>query len=165
MKKWTVGLIAAGFLIFNAPTVKGETVMIDEGKTVKMHYTLTVEGQVVDSSEGKDPLEYVHGNKMIIPGLENELTGMKVGDTKTVAVVAKDAYGEIDTNAIVEIPKERLPEGMEVQKGMVLEMSSPEGQKLPGMVMEVKEATIIVNFNHPLAGKDLSFDVSIVDVQ
>lgn len=145
----------------------GATDMISEGKQVKFHYTLTVEGQVADTSDGKDPLMYVHGQQAIIPGLEAELEGMKVGDKKTVIVASENAYGPIDPQAVVELPRENMDEAekdVEPQVGMVIQLQSPDGQNLAGIVEEVKEEVLVVNFNHPLAGKELSFDVEIIEI-
>lgn len=139
--------------------------MIENGKTVKFHYTLTVQGEVVDSSDGKTPLEYTHGEKMIIPGLEKELAGLKPGDTKKVTVKADDGYGQIDPNAYVEFPKNNFLEGQEPQVGMVVQIPTKDGQRLAGVVSELKENTVLINFNHPLAGEELLFDVTIVSVE
>ena len=139
--------------------------MISEGKTVQFDYTLTVDGQVADTSEGKTPLEYVHGSQMIIPGLEKQLEGLKVNDEKTVTVPAEDAYGPVDPRAIIEIPKEQFPEDFNFQKGVPIQLELQNGQPLVGVVEEVKESTVVVNFNHPLAGQDLVFKVKIVSIK
>lgn len=138
--------------------------MISEGKVVKFNYVLKVNNEVVDSTEGKDPLEYTQGQKMIIPGLESNMEGLSVGDKKTVVVGAEDAYGKFDEAAIVEAPTEQLGEDAKPEIGMMLQATSPAGQPIPGKVIEVKEETVVVDFNHPLAGKELHFDVEIVEV-
>ena len=165
MKIGLVGFLVLSVLIFNPAIAKGEEQMISEGKVVQFDYTLTVDGQVVDSTQGKEPLEYTHGQKMIISGLEDELSGMKAGDKKKVVVAAGEAYGQVNQEAILEIPKANLGEGLEPKVGMVLQMSGPQGQKIPGIVREVKDDVLLVDFNHPLAGKDLTFDVEIVAVK
>ena len=137
--------------------------MIEKGKKVKFHYTLTVEGQVVDSSSGKDPLEYEHGGQTIIAGLQKEMEGLNAGDKKQVTVEAKEAYGEINPEAIVEVAKENL--GTEdIQQGMAVRAQSQTGQTFQGVVKEVKDKVAIVDFNHPLAGKELAFNIEIVAV-
>ena len=165
MKKVFLGLVIISTLIMSATIAKGEGNMIAEGKKVKIEYVLTVEGNVVDKSEGRGPLEYTQGSSMIIPGLEKELEGLKVGDKKSVTVVAKEAYGEIDPEAIVEIPKTSLPKDQEPKPGMMLQMQSPDGRPVQGVVSGVKEEVVVIDFNHPLAGKELKFDVEIVGVE
>ena len=132
---------------------------------VSFDYTLTDEtGNVVDTSRGKAPMQYVHGRGQIIPGLEKELTGMAVGGEKKVVVKPEDAYGPIDPAAFREIPKEQVPaEALKV--GTMLLAQAPGGQGVPVRVHEIKEKTVVMDFNHPLAGKTLSFDVKITGVK
>lgn len=140
--------------------------MIEKGKTVSMDYTLTVDGKVFDSSEGKAPLQYVQGEGNIIPGLEKELEGLKVGEKKSVVVPAVEGYGERNEQALVELPKENFKtEGAEPQVGMMVQGQTQQGQPLTGTVLEVGEEKIKVDFNHPLAGKELNFEVEIKDVK
>jgi FKBP-type peptidyl-prolyl cis-trans isomerase SlyD len=137
--------------------------MIENGKIVKIHYTLTVDGQVVDSSSGKSPLEYEQGGGQIIPGLERELLGLKPGDHKQVAVLPENGYGPVNREAIIEIPRANLPVG-ELRVGMVLSGQSEDGHPLHGIVKEFDDCCAQVDFNHPLAGKLLYFDVEIIEV-
>jgi FKBP-type peptidyl-prolyl cis-trans isomerase SlyD len=139
--------------------------VIKDGQLVTLHYTLKgADGKVIESSKDREPLKYVHGRKMMIPGLEKELTGMKVGGEKQVRVKPEDAYGPINKNAFQEIAKERVPpEGLKV--GAILNGQGPQGQPLQARVHEIKEKTVVLDFNHPMAGKTLSFDVKIVDIQ
>jgi len=102
---------------------------------------------------------------MLIPGLEKELIGLKAGDAKTVTVKAEDAYGPVRPEALREIEKEKLPKDITPEVGMVLEMQDPEGNAYPAIVKEIKDNTFILDFNHPLAGKELKFDVKIVSVE
>ncbi len=152
-------------LCLNVTQAKGENLMVSDGKTVKFHYTLTVEGEVADTSEGKEPLEYVHGSQMIIPGLEKQLAGMKEGEEKSVTVSAEEAYGPVDPRAVIEIPKTKLPPDMNPEKGMQVQLQTETGQPVIGMIEEVQENSVIVNFNHPLAGQDLLFEVKIVSIK
>jgi FKBP-type peptidyl-prolyl cis-trans isomerase SlyD len=139
---------------------------IEANKKVKFDYTLKVGEEIVETSEGKQPIEYVHGSGAIIPGLESQLAGMKVGDTKSVTVKPEDAYGLPNPEAVKEFPKTSFPKEMVAQIGMVVELQGAEGQPpLPGVIQEVKDTTVLVNFNHPLAGKTLTFDVKIVSVE
>ena len=144
---------------------KGEKVMISKGKTVKMDYVLTVEGNKMDSSEGAGPLEYVQGEGKIIPGLERELEGLIIGDKKSVTVSADDGYGQIRSDAFQEVPKADFPPDIPLKAGAMISVGGPEGQTFPTMISEVKEEVVVLDFNHPLAGKELKFDVTIVDIQ
>lgn len=142
-----------------------ENPVVQEGSAVSFDYTLTDEsGQVVDTSKGKKPMQYVHGKGQIIPGLEKELTGMPVGGEKKVKIKPEDAYGPVNPAAFREVPKDQLPaEGLKV--GAMLLAQGPGGQSIPVRVHEIKENTVVMDFNHPLAGKTLSFDVKITDIK
>ena len=139
--------------------------VVQTGAAVSFDYTLTDDtGQVVDTSKGKAPMHYVHGKGQIIPGLERELTGMAVGGEKKVTVKPEDAYGQVDPNAFREVPKEAIPaEALKV--GTMLLAQGPAGDGVPVRVHEIKEKTVVMDFNHPLAGKTLSFDVKITDIK
>jgi FKBP-type peptidyl-prolyl cis-trans isomerase 2 len=126
---------------------------------------LTVEGQVVDSTEGKAPLHYIHGRKQLIPGLERALAGMHVGESKTVTVAPEDAYGQPDPAAVMEISKTQLPQDVTPTVGMTLGGMSPEGQPIQAQVVEVKADTVVLDINHPLAGKTLNFNVKVTDLE
>jgi FKBP-type peptidyl-prolyl cis-trans isomerase 2 len=165
MKRYVLSLAVVLFLFCNINQAMGRKIVIEDGKTVKFHYTLTVKGEVADTSQGKEPLEYVQGKQMIIPGLESQLAGMKAGDKKRIVVGPEDAYGPIDPKAFVEMPKTNLEPGLDAQPGMVLQIPTKSGQPLTGMITEIKDETFILNFNHPLAGQELTFEVDIVDVK
>jgi len=139
---------------------------IEKNKVVSMHYTGTLEdGSVFDSSEGREPLEFIYGVGMIIPGLEESLNGLAVGDKKKIENISPEkAYGEIQEEARQEVPKDQMPQDMEVEVGMQLAAQGPQGP-IPVVVAEVKEDSVVVDFNHPLAGKTLTFDVEIVEVR
>ena len=153
-------------LAAQAETKKGEEPMtITSGKTVSIEYTLTLENkEVVDSNVGGEPLTFVHGSNQIIPGLETAMEGMKVGDTKKVTVNPEDGYGPVVQEAIVEVEKDQLPEGAR-QVDALVQAQGPDGQILRGQVTELKDDKAIVDFNHPLAGKTLFFDVKVLDIQ
>src|SRR5205823_10799838 len=102
--------------------------------------------------------------KMMIPGLEKELTGMKVGAEKHVTVKPEDGYGKINPNAVQEVPKEKIPPNA-LKVGAVLAAKSPEGMVVPMTVREIKEKTVVMDMNHPMAGKTLVFDIKVVDIQ
>lgn len=138
---------------------------ISKGKTVSIEYSLALEnGEPVDSNVGREPLTFTHGDGHIIAGLEQALLGREAGDNIKVTVPPEDAYGLIKPDALIPIPKEHLPpEALEV--GAQLMAESPDGQHIQGIVARLEETKAIVNFNHPLAGSILCFDVSILDVK
>ncbi|MBI2182304.1 MAG: peptidylprolyl isomerase [Deltaproteobacteria bacterium] len=138
---------------------------VQEGSIVSIEYTLTDEtGKVIDSSAGKEPLTYIQGAGQIVHGLEKELAGLKVGDQKKVQVKPEEGYGLPDPTAFQEIPKEKVPPDAH-KVGAMLMTKSPQGQAVALRVSEIKEKTIVVDFNHPLAGKTLNFEVKVVDIK
>ena len=142
-----------------------DTLKVDDGKVVSMHYTLHVDGQVVDTSEGGEPLQFIQGMGHIIPGLEHELYDMQVGDSKNVTVPAKDGYGETDDSAFMDVPREAFPDDVPLDKGTELELRDQAGQPVYARVDDVTDENVRLNMNHPLAGKELHFDVKIADVR
>ena len=139
--------------------------MIREGSVVRFEYTLSDEnGEVIESNKGKDPLKYIQGSHQIVPGLEKELAGMKMGEEKRVKVKPEEGYGPVDPKGFQEFPKEKIPsEGLKV--GTVLMARGPQGQQVPVRVHEIKEKTVVLDLNHPMAGKTLVFDVKVLDIQ
>lgn len=137
--------------------------MIKEGSKAKFDYTLTVDGKVADTSAGRGPLEYTHGAGMIIPGLEKELLGMKVGDKKTVTVKPEEGYGLVLQEAIKRVPKEAISNANELKVGDMVGASNG-GHTFRAVVKEIGEKEITLDFNHPLAGKKLVFDVEIKEI-
>ena len=129
--------------------------MIKEGSKVKFDYTLTVDGKVADTSAGRGPLEYTHGAGHIIPGLEEELTGMKVGPEK--------GYGKVLPEAIRRVPKEAIGGAEHLKVGDMVGASN-EGHTFRAVVKEITDKEVVLDFNHPLAGKDLTFDVEIKEI-
>jgi peptidylprolyl isomerase len=151
--------------INDAKAEGGKKMSIQDGRQVSFDYTLTVDGEVVDSSKEKGPLQYTQGKGQIIPGLAKQMEGLQVGDEKTIVVPPEEAYGSINPEALREISKASLPEGLEPKVGMLLQMQTPAGQVLPVKIVEVKEKSVVLDLNHPLAGKTLTFHVKIVDVK
>jgi len=140
-------------------------VEISDNKLVKLHYKGTLEdGSIFDSSEGKEPLEFISGVGMIIPGLDKGIKGLKTGDKKQVKIPAKEAYGPVMAEAVQEVPKNQFPEDIKLEVGMQLAAQGPQGT-IPVVIKEIGNETIKVDFNHPLAGKDLTFDVDVVEVK
>ena len=138
---------------------------VKSGDVVKVHYTgKLANGEQFDSSIGKDPLEFTVGAGQMIAGFDAALPGMKVGDKKTVNIVAKDGYGETDETAIIEFPKENVPADMKLEIGQQLTLSDQQGQPFPVVVKEVKDDIVILDANHFLAGKELVFDIELVEI-
>jgi FKBP-type peptidyl-prolyl cis-trans isomerase SlyD len=161
------GLLAVCFFVSGAGAAEktADNRVVKDGQMVSLHYTLKgTDGKVIESSKNKEPLKYIHGQKMMIPGLERELTGMKIGGEKNVTVKPEDGYGPVSKDAFQEIPKEKLPaDGLKV--GAMLTGQGPQGQPIQARVHEIKEKTVVLDFNHPMAGKTLNFDVKVVDIQ
>jgi peptidylprolyl isomerase len=135
------------------------------GDTVAIHYTGTLpDGTKFDSSEGRDPLEFVVGSGQIIPGLDGALPGMSVGDKKTVQVECAQAYGPSNPEMRQAVPREGIPSHIPLEIGTQLQMQTPEGQALPVRVVEVDEATVTLDANHPLADQDLTFDIELMRI-
>ena len=138
---------------------------VKSGDKVALHYTGTLlDGTTFDSSEGREPLEFEVGSGMIIPGLDTAIPGMEVGDKKVVKIACADAYGPQRPEMRQSIPREGIPADIPLEVGTQLQMQTPEGQPLPVMVVEVDEATVTLDANHPLAGKDLQFDIELVSI-
>jgi FKBP-type peptidyl-prolyl cis-trans isomerase 2 len=132
---------------------------------VKVQYKGTLSnGEVFDSSEGKDPLEFTLGAGQVIPGFEKEIIGMQAEESKTINISAAEAYGEWNEELIQQIPKAQLPPEINPEVGLQLVSQTPDGQKIPLVVTEVKEDSIMVDANHPLAGEDLTFEVTLISI-
>jgi FKBP-type peptidyl-prolyl cis-trans isomerase SlyD len=135
------------------------------GAVVSFNYTLTDDtGAVIDSSEGGAPLQYLHGYDNIIPGLESALEGVECGHKSTVIVEPADGYGEVDEEAVFEVGRDKFPDGMEIFPGMQFAGETPNGD-VPLTVVEVRDDSVVVDANHPLAGERLHFDVEVVDIR
>ena len=139
--------------------------MIRNGSVVRFEYTLSGEnGEVIESNKGKDPVTYTHGQHEVIPGLENELSGMKVNEEKNICLQPEEAYGAVDPKGFKEVPKTEIPAAA-LKVGTPLSARSSEGEDVIIRVHEVKQKTVILDFNHPLAGKTLNFDVKVIDIE
>lgn len=138
---------------------------VKSGDTVAIHYTGTLlDGSTFDSSTGRDPLEFVVGSGQIIPGLDVALPGMTVGDKKTVEIPSEQAYGPANPEMRQAVPREGIPEEIPLEIGTQLQMQTPDGQAMPVMVVDVDEATVTLDANHPLAGKDMKFDIELMRI-
>jgi peptidylprolyl isomerase len=138
--------------------------MIEKGNLVTVHYTGKLSnGGTFDSSQGRDPLKFQIGSGQIIPGFENAIMGKNVGDKVTVNIPPDQAYGEVREDLLTKVGKDQLPG--EVQVGQSLSAQAQNGQEINVTVKEINEDHVIVDANHPLAGKELLFDIEVVDVQ
>jgi len=135
------------------------------GDSVKIHYTGTLDdGSQFDSSEGREPLGFTLGSGQVIAGFDDAVTGMTVGEKKTVRLEADQAYGERRPEMVQEVPKSALPEDMQVEMGMPLQAQGPDGQVMHLVVTAIAEDTIQVDGNHPLAGQALTFAIELVSI-
>ena len=139
---------------------------VKENDTVRVHYTGKLEnGQVFDSSLEREPLEITLGQGMLIPGFEKGLVDMKVNEKKTVNIPKEEAYGDVQKELFQEVSKENLPKEIKPEVGMGLMAKNPDGSERQLRVAEVKDDSIVVDANHPLAGKDLTFELEVVEIK
>jgi len=138
---------------------------VKNGDNVRVHYHGKLnDGSTFDSSEGRAPLEFKVGTGQVIKGFDDALEGMKIGDKKTVVIPAEHAYGEVSEQNVIEYPLSEFPEDMKPEVGLELHMSDNEGNNFPVVIKEVKADTVVLDANHPLAGKELTFDIELVEI-
>jgi FKBP-type peptidyl-prolyl cis-trans isomerase SlyD len=138
---------------------------VSDDKVVSLDYTLKVDGETIDSSDENDPIQFIQGQGHIIAGLEKQLYGMSVGESRRITVPAKEGYGEMDQNAFADVPRSEFPKNIPLEPGVALQMQDQDGAVLDAYIAEVGKDTVRLNFNHPLAGKELHFNVKIVDLR
>lgn len=135
------------------------------GDTVRIHYTGTLQdGSVFDSSEGRDPLEFQLGSGQVIPGFDDGVTGMTVGEKKTIEIPCDQAYGAINPQAMQNVPRAEIPDHIPLDLGTQLQVQAGNGQTMMVTVANVTEDTVTLDANHPLAGKDLTFALELVEI-
>ena len=157
--------VAAVLLAGGEKLWAAEGARIEAGKKVTLTYKLFVKGTLIEESNIKNPFTYLHGKNQIVPGLERGLAGLHAGEKKTVQVPTREAYGPPNPQALQEIPRENLPKDVSATKGTLLEATSPEGMTQVVKIIEVKPKSVVIDFNHPLAGKDLEFQVVVLRVK
>lgn len=139
-----------------------EETVVRNDLVVAIDYSLTVDGEVIDSSEEREPLEFLQGHGNIIPGLEREMLGMSIGESKEVVISPADGYGELDKEAFIEVPKNEFPDNIPAEVGIELQVENEEGEPVYARIDEIENNVVLLNFNHPLAGKKLHFAVQVV---
>jgi peptidylprolyl isomerase len=135
------------------------------GHTVRVHYTGTLQdGSEFDSSRGREPLEFTLGEGLVVPGFERAVTGMQVGESKTVTIAAGDAYGPRRDELLLQVPREQIPPHITPEVGHRYQVGAGD-RAVPVVVVEVADAYVVLDGNHPLAGEDLTFALELVDVR
>jgi peptidylprolyl isomerase len=136
------------------------------GDKIKVHYHGRLpDGTTFDSSAGREPLAFEVGGGMVIPGFDKGVTGMSVGEKKTITIPAVEAYGPVNEDMFMEFPRGQFPPNMQPEVGMQLNMSDDDGQQFVVTVVEVNDDTLVLDANHPLAGEDLIFDLELVEIE
>ena len=139
--------------------------VVKKGDTIKIHYHGTLnDGSIFDSSKQREPLEFEVGSGMVIPGFDDGVMNMKVGDVKTINIPFAEAYGPVQEEMIIDFPRNQFPEDMQPEAGMQLQMSDKSGQNFPVVVVSANDEIVKLDANHPLAGKDLTFELELIDI-
>ncbi len=135
------------------------------GNVVHVHYTGTLDdGTIFDSSKGREPLEFELGKSMVIPGFENAVEGMEIGDKKTVHIPVEEAYGEHNKEMVVKVERKQMPPHIQPEVGLQLQMGPNPEQSMPVVITEVHDDYLVMDANHPLAGKNLNFELELVKI-
>ena len=142
-----------------------EPMLVADDLVISMDYVLTVDGEILDSSEGTEPIAFLQGHSNIIPGLEKEIYGMAVDESRKVSVKPEEGYGVFDPDSVSDIPKSEFPDEIPLETGIELQMKDESGEIMHARITKVKKETVTLDFNHPLAGKTLEFDVKVVGIR
>lgn len=157
--------IAAAALLLMGPALYGaDETAVDVGKKVTFQYSLVVDGKPFEDGQSNQPKEIVYGQGALIPAVESAMKGMKAGERKELTLEPLEAFGEINPDAVVEVPKTRFKE-KKLKKGTVYALKDPEGRVINGMITDVKRKSVVMDFNHPLAGKVIVMNLQIISVQ
>ncbi len=160
MKKILIAVLLLGVLFVGGCGMQAAK----DGDTVKINYRGTLsDGTEFDSSAGKPPLEFTLGQGQVIPGFEKGVLGMKVGEKKTITIAAKEAYGEVDPRYLQDVPRSIIPANISIAKDKYL-MMTVRGEPVRARVADLNDTTVTLDLNHPLAGKDLTFDIELVEI-
>jgi FKBP-type peptidyl-prolyl cis-trans isomerase SlyD len=136
--------------------------MVQDNLVVSMEYTLSVDGEIVASADSNDPIQFIQGMGNIIPGLEREINGMTIGESKNITLTPEDGYGEYDDEAFAEVPRDEIPDNVPLEIGTALEMEDEEGNYLEAVIDEIADDYVVLDFNHPLAGQELHFAIKVI---
>ena len=139
--------------------------IIQDNLVVTLDYSLIVEDELLESTEDGEPIQFIQGMGQIIPGLENALYGLKIGDQKQVVILPEEGYGEYDPESIQEAKKDEFSEEVPLDIGTFLDLEDDEGDILSAQIIEADEHTVTLDFNHPLAGKTLTFEITVTDIR
>ena len=143
-----------------------EALTIGPGSEVLMHFTLSLaDGTVADSTDEGEPLQFVMGDGTLIEGLELVLYGLKKGDRQCLSIEPRDAFGFPDEENIHTMPRSEFPAEMQLEAGLIISFTTPSGEEVPGAIRELKDDEVVVDFNHPLAGNEIIFDVEILEIK
>ena len=138
---------------------------VAKGSNIKVHYEGRLEsGEIFDKSKEDCPLEFTVGSGQIIPGFDNAVVGMAVGEEKEVTIEPEDAYGARSEEMVIDVPRSNMPEGVDIGGGRIIRTKSPDGQIIPGVVAAFDDETVKLDYNHPLAGQKLIFKITIVEI-
>ena len=146
-------------------TENNELTQVADDLVVTLDYALTVGNQIIDSSKEHGPIHFVQGSGEIIPGLERQINGLTLGEPQTILVSAEEGYGEFDEEALIDVPRGEFPESIPLELGVQLKMKDQDGNPLHARIHEFSEDFVKLNFNHPLAGKELQFDVTVIELR
>lgn len=161
-----LGILLLGAILISGCNAEQDAAQAKNGDIVQVDYTGTLEnGTVFDTSVGGEPLNFTLGEGKMIPGFEQAILGMKVGESKTVTIPADEAYGPYRDDLVLVVNREDLPTGLDPDVGQQLQMTLPSGGTSVGTVTNATDTTITVDFNYPLAGKDLTFEIELVSIQ
>lgn len=135
---------------------------VQDNLVVSMEYTLSVDGEIIASADSNDPIQFIQGMGNIIPGLERELNGMTIGESKDITLAPEDGYGEYDDEAFAEVPRDEIPDTISLEIGTAIEMEDEEGNYLEAVIDEIADDYVVLDFNHPLAGQELHFAIKVI---
>jgi FKBP-type peptidyl-prolyl cis-trans isomerase SlyD len=138
---------------------------IQKNTVVTLDYTLKVNDQVVDSTQDHEPIQFIQGHGQIISGLEDELYGMTPGQKKELVIEPSKGYGESDPDAFADIPRKEFPGNIPLKRGVELRLTDEDGEEMYAVIDSLQEDSVRLNFNHPLAGEDLHFNIEVVDIR
>jgi FKBP-type peptidyl-prolyl cis-trans isomerase SlyD len=138
---------------------------VEENHVVTLDYTLTVDGKVIDTSANAEPIQFIQGTGQVVPGLEEALYGLQEGESKEVVVSPENGFGVEDPDAIADVPRDEFPDNFPLEPGVELQLTNQEGDELEAYIVSVGKKTVRLNFNHPLAGKELFFSIKVAGLR